>query len=191
VRPRPRFVERPATLPAGVPTAAYTARIVKLSDLLPDAHVLVPLQSRTKLDIIDELLAVLPIASDAARAATRQAVLAREAELTTGIGRGVAIPHGRTDAIEGHLCAFGVSPSPVDFEAIDSEPCGVFFLCVSNPGDVVVHLRVLSQMCRVLNHEDSRLALAQAACGQDVRDVFLADEERHPARVGGAVHASR
>jgi mannitol/fructose-specific phosphotransferase system IIA component (Ntr-type) len=149
---------------------------VKLSDLLPSQHVRVPLQSSTKAEIIDELLELIPFDTPQAREQARESVLKREAELTTGIGRGVAIPHGQSEAVDGHLCAFGVASEPVEFQAIDGGPCRIFFLCVSNPEDMLVHVRVLSQMCRVLNSDSARTALAEAASVDDVRRVFLDDE---------------
>jgi mannitol/fructose-specific phosphotransferase system IIA component (Ntr-type) len=149
---------------------------VKLSDLLPSQQVRVPLRSSTKAEIIDELLELIPFDTSQAREQAREAVLKREAELTTGIGGGVAIPHGQSEAVEGHLCAFGVAPEPVDFQSIDGGPCRIFFLCVSNPQDMLVHVRVLSQMCRVLNCDAARTALAEATSADDVCRVFLDDE---------------
>jgi mannitol/fructose-specific phosphotransferase system IIA component (Ntr-type) len=66
----------------------------------------------------------------------------------------------------------------LDFDAIDGRFCRIFFLCVSNPADVRVHVRVLSQMCRVLNSDSARTALADATSADDVRRVFLDDEAR-------------
>ena len=150
--------------------------MVKLSDLLPDEQVRVPLKSRTKTKVIEELLDLLPINDAAIRDAARDAVLNREAELTTGIGRGVAIPHGRSAAIPRHMCSFGIAHDPIDFDAIDGKPCRIFFLCVSNPNDTGPHIRVLSQMARVLNTPTARKALVGAADADQVRDVFLQNE---------------
>lgn len=151
---------------------------MRLSDLLPAAQIRVPLTAQTKDDAIDELLALLPLRDEAQRRAVREAVAAREAELSTGIGRGVAIPHGKTPAVPGHVCAFGVSPDGVDYGAIDGIPCRIFFLCVSPPAQSGEHVRVLSQVARVLNDARSREALEKAASADDVRRVFLEDEAR-------------
>ena len=151
---------------------------MKISDLLPQQQIVVPLRATAKDAVIDELLTVLPIRDPGIRAAARAAVFAREAELTTGIGGGVAIPHGQCAEVASHLCAFGVAPAPLEFDSIDGRPCRIFFLCVSNPKDVRVHVRVLSQMCRVLNSDPARRALAAAASPDAVRQVFLDDEQR-------------
>ena len=151
---------------------------MKLSALLPAAQIRVPLVARTKADAIEELLAAVAFESDAVRAAAREAVLAREAEISTGIGRGVAVPHGRAAAVKRHHCAIGVAAAPIDWDAIDAAPCRLVFLCVSADQDAAAHVRVLSQVARVLNNSTTRSALEAAKTAEDVRRVFLEDEER-------------
>lgn len=151
---------------------------MRLSTLLPTAQIRVPLAASSKAEAIDELLALLPLSDAAQSGAAREAVLTREADGCTGIGRGVAIPHGKTAAVAHHVCAFGVSREGVDFEAIDGLPCRIFFLCVSNPKDAGEHVRVLSQVARVLNDARARAALEGAATAEAVRQVFLDDEAR-------------
>ncbi len=151
---------------------------MKLSTLLPAAQIRVPLTARNKTEAVAELLAVVAFESDAQRAAARDAVLARETELSTGIGRGVAVPHGRTSAVARHHCAFGVAAAPIEWDAVDGKPCRLFFLCVSAETDAVAHVRVLSQVARVLNNSTTRDALESAKSADDVRRVFLEDEER-------------
>jgi mannitol/fructose-specific phosphotransferase system IIA component (Ntr-type) len=151
---------------------------VKLSALLPAAQIRVPMTARTKAEAIEELLAAVAFESPAQREAARAAVLAREAEISTGIGRGVAVPHGRTAAVTRHFCAFGVAPSPIAWDAIDGLPCRLFFLCVSAERDAAAHIRVLSQVARVLNNATTRRALETAGTEDDVRRIFLEDEER-------------
>jgi mannitol/fructose-specific phosphotransferase system IIA component (Ntr-type) len=151
---------------------------LKLSALLPAAQIRVPLAARTKSAAIEELLAAVPFADEAARKSARDAVLAREQEISTGIGRGVAVPHGRTASVRGHHCAFGVAETPIEWDAIDGAPCRLFFLCVSAERDAADHVRVLSQVARVLNNSATRQALEQARTPDDVRRVFLEDEER-------------
>ena len=151
---------------------------MKLSSLLPVTQIRVPLGAGSKEAALDELLALLPLGDAAQRETVRAAVLERERELSTGIGRGVAIPHGKTAAVTRHVCAFGVAREPLDFEAVDGQPCTLFFLCVSNPKDAGEHVRVLSQVARVLNNAQARAALEAARTPEEVRQVFLDDEQR-------------
>ena len=157
-------------LPAGCP--------VKLSALLPVGQVLVPMTATSKDVAIRELLALLPLDGEEERSLVYASVMQRETELSTGIGRGVAIPHGKTTAVSRHVCAFGVARHPVDFGAMDGLPCRIFFLCVSNPKQSLEHVRVLAQVARVLNNQVARQALENATTAEDVRRVFLDDEQR-------------
>lgn len=151
---------------------------MKLSALLPATQIRVPLAARTKAAAIDELLAAVAFEDAAQRAQARDAVLARETELSTGIGRGVAVPHGRTAGVTRHFCAFGVAATPLDWQAIDGVACRLVFLCISAEHDAAAHVRVLSQVARVLNNSATRQALESARTPEDVRRVFLDDEER-------------
>jgi PTS system fructose-specific IIC component len=145
---------------------------VSLIELLPSSQIRVPLLARTKAGIIDELLELLPIEDPAVRRQVRAAVFEREAEASTGIGRGVAIPHAQTPAVEDHLCAFGVAPEPVDFAAIDGEPCRLFILCVSHPEDTERHLALLSELAALLNDPRRHGRLAAARDADDASDVI-------------------
>jgi mannitol/fructose-specific phosphotransferase system IIA component (Ntr-type) len=155
---------------------------VRLSALLPAAQIRVPLRARTKDEAIDELIRALPCGSEAQREAARAAVIAREREVSTGIGRGVAVPHGRTSAVTGHLCAFGVARKPIDFDAIDRLPCRLLFLCVSPSQDAAEHVRVLSQLARVLNDPATRAALEKARVPEEVRAILLEQEAEEEER---------
>lgn len=151
---------------------------MKLSALLPAAQISVPLAASSKNEAIEELLALLPLEGEEERRLVRESVLQRELELSTGIGRGVAIPHGKTTVVTRHVCAFGVAREGVDFGAVDGLPCRIFFLCVSHPKHALEHVRVLAQVARVLNNQIARGALEQAVTADDVRAVFLDDEQR-------------
>ena len=151
---------------------------MKLSLLLPAAQVRVPMAATSKDAAIEELLALLPLESDEQRREVRESVLKRETELSTGIGRGVAIPHGKTSAVTRHVCAFGVATHPVDFGAMDGQPCRIFFLCVSSSKQSLEHVRVLAQVARVLNNQEARRALECATSAEEVRRVFVDDEQR-------------
>ncbi len=156
----------------------WDTRTMKLSALLPAAQIRVPLSASTKAEAIDQLLAATRFDDAAQRAAARAAVLARETEISTGIGRGVAVPHGRTSAVTRHHLAMGVAAKPIDWDAIDGAPCRIVFLCVSAEEDAAAHVRVLSQVARVLNNSTTRQALETAKTADDVRKLFLEDEER-------------
>lgn len=99
---------------------------------------------------IDELIEVLVSTKkvkEADRAAIRALVLQREDLGSTGIGRGLAIPHVKAcDKVTELVGAFGRAPNGIDFNAIDGEPCTLFFLLISPEGGSAEHLRVLQKI---------------------------------------------
>lgn len=150
---------------------------MKLTDLLRPEQIRVPLQSTDKQGIIEELVAMLPVNGDS-RGRILDAVMERERVMSTGIGRAVAIPHGKTEAIQGILGAFGRTVDPVPFDAIDGEPVRLCFLIVSEPRTTGPHIRALAQISRVLNNGRCKDALLKAESVRDVLEVFREDEER-------------
>jgi PTS system nitrogen regulatory IIA component len=150
---------------------------MKLTDLLRPEQIRVPLAASDKQGLIEELVDLLPVNGDS-RGRILDAVLERERVMSTGIGRAVAIPHGKTEAIEGILGAFGRTSEPVPFDAIDGEPVRLCFLIVSEPRTTGPHIRTLAQISRVLNNTRCKDALLRASSVEDVLRVFREDEER-------------
>ena len=130
-----------------------------LAAVLPVDHILAPLTAPDRLSAIDALLTGLGLDAET-HERVRKAVLAREDELTTGIGGGVAIPHARVEGISAPLLALGVSPEAIDFGAIDGAPVQLVFLLVSGPEQTGAHLSLLAELCELLNDVDRRKRLA-------------------------------
>src|SRR2546426_8048765 len=103
-----------------------------LSELLTPAAVDPRLKAAAKRDAVAELVALLESAHGLdSRGEILDRVLRREAMMSTGIGNGVAIPHGKARAVDRMLAACGVSPAGVEFDAVDAEPAYLFILLVS------------------------------------------------------------
>lgn len=92
----------------------------------------------------------------------KERVLAREAEGSTGIGEGIAIPHAKTEAVNEPGLASMIVRDGVDYESLDDEPAHLFFLIAAPAGGANVHLEVLSRLSRMLMDDDFRDALMQA-----------------------------
>ena len=121
---------------------------------------------------------LLPLPADSDRECVVQAVLERESLMSTGIGRGVAVPHGKTPEVPRLMAAMATCPGGLAFDAVDGEPCRILFLLVSHPDDSGPHIRALAQVARVLNQERAKRGLAEARTPEDVVAVFLEDERR-------------
>ena len=92
----------------------------------------------------------------------KERVLAREAEGSTGIGEGIAIPHAKTEAVNEPGLASMIVRDGVDYESLDDEPAHLFFMIAAPAGGADVHLEVLSRLSRMLMDDDFRNALMQA-----------------------------
>lgn len=141
---------------------------MNLKDILSPESILVPLPGGTKEEIIRRLVRALPLDNAAAEEKVYRAVLERERVMSTGIGRGVAIPHAKCEGLDGLMAAVGIAEEPVPFDAIDEKPVRIFFLIVSDPRTTSPHIKALSHISRILNDRRHKDALESAKTPEDV-----------------------
>ncbi|WP_247002181.1 PTS sugar transporter subunit IIA [Halosolutus gelatinilyticus] len=96
------------------------------------------------------------------RDAALDALLAREEETTTGVGKGIGIPHAKTDAVSKPTVVFARSSEGVDFDAMDGEPATLLFMLLVPAEGGEEHLQILSSLSRSLMHDDVRERLHEA-----------------------------
>lgn len=136
---------------------------MQLSKLLTADRIRVPLKAAEKTDVITELIDMLAATGGLAdRDAALQAVLKREAERTTGIGYGLAIPHGKSDGCKKLVMAAGKPAQPVDFQSLDQRPVTFVVLLVSPPDQTGPHIQALAKISRLMNIEEFRSAVDNA-----------------------------
>ncbi|HEX8245103.1 MAG TPA: PTS sugar transporter subunit IIA [Longimicrobium sp.] len=134
-----------------------------LTELLTPERVKVPLLARTKDAVLEELVGVLAAQGVVADpAAVLRAVHQREEVLSTGIGGGVAIPHGKVDGVGELVMAAGIAPEPLEFAALDGQPVRLFFLLVGPESAAGLHVKALSRISRLVRRDDLRERLAAA-----------------------------
>jgi mannitol/fructose-specific phosphotransferase system IIA component (Ntr-type) len=134
-----------------------------LHEILTPERIRTPLHGTTKDEILRELVEMLRDRGDVGDAEeVLGAVRAREAVLTTGVGSGVGMPHGRSDQVQRLCMAAGVSAAPVDFDALDGQPCRLFFLLVGPEAAAGDHVKALSRISRLVRRDDVRERLATA-----------------------------
>jgi mannitol/fructose-specific phosphotransferase system IIA component (Ntr-type) len=150
---------------------------VLLSELLSEDRIKVPLGGQSKDDLLRELVElVAPTAEPAAKDAILAAVREREQLLSTGIGAGVAIPHGKTPVVDQLLMAAGVAARPLDFDALDGQPVELFFLLVGPESASGAHIKALSRISRLLRREQLRNSLRAVKSRREFLDVVRASE---------------
>lgn len=132
-----------------------------LTDLLTPERIKIPLESRTKEGLLEELVAVAAAGANGMDTAdVLEAVRERERVLSTGIGNGVAIPHGKSGTLSELRLAAGRTDEPVDFDALDGQPVRLFFLLVGPEAAAGAHIKALSRISRLLRKESVRQRLA-------------------------------
>src|SRR6059036_3592287 len=112
------------------------------------------------------------------------AILERERQFPTGIGYGVAVPHGKTPALTNLLAVAGTTRSPVPYETVDGEPVRLFFMLAGPESQAGAHVKALSRISRLVRREATRAQLLAATDGQEFYRM-LCDAERG-AGGGGA-----
>jgi len=109
----------------------------------------------------------------------RDAIFNRERIMSTGVGKGFAIPHGKTDGITDMVAAFGITETEINFESLDGEPVRLIFLLVGKENLVGPHLKLLSRISRLLNKDDFRTKLLNAASPQEIQNLFESEEKSY------------
>jgi len=153
-----------------------------LLDILSPDSTIVDLKGETKEEIIAELvdsLANNDVVTD--RDKVLQAVLEREKIMSTGIGDGIAIPHGKSDSVERLIAALGTQRRGVDFEALDGEPAYVFFLLVSPANVSGPHIKALARISRLLKNDEFKKKLIAAESSTAIIDIIETEESNPPS----------
>jgi nitrogen PTS system EIIA component len=147
---------------------------VRLSDLLSPTRIRVPLQATDKDGVLRELVAL--VGNGGVSDDVLGAILERERQFPTGIGYGVAVPHGKTPALVGLVIVAGTTPVPVPYETIDGEPVRLFFLLVGPESAAGAHVKALSRISRLVRREPVRGRLLGAQTPEEFYRVVCEAE---------------
>lgn len=146
---------------------------MKLSELLTRSCVKVPLRAADKRAAIAELVDLL---DETGRIHDRngllEAVLAREEARSTGIGYGLAVPHGKSSACDRLVLAVGKPAAPMEFAAIDGRPVNVIVLLASPPDPSGPHIQALARISRLMLQESFRKAVLDAATADELYRII-------------------
>ncbi|RPI61406.1 MAG: PTS sugar transporter subunit IIA [Ignavibacteriales bacterium] len=152
---------------------------MKVSELLKPEFIISELNGESKEEIINELIDLFkndPRVEDIDK--VRSAVLDREKVMSTGVGKGFAIPHGKTNAVKEIVGAFGKIKDGIDYDALDGNPVNLVFLLVGKDNLISTHIKLLSRISRLMNKDDFRHRLTEANTADEIVKLF-SDEEEH------------
>lgn len=153
---------------------------MRISDILDESVVRVNLKGKSKDEVINEMIAIVNHSNkilDIEK--VREAIFEREKIMSTGVGNGFAIPHGKTDAVMDIVAAFAITEEPIDYESLDEQPVRLIFLLVGKDSMVGPHIKLLSRISRLMNKEEFRSKLLRATTPKQVIETFKTEEAQY------------
>jgi PTS system nitrogen regulatory IIA component len=142
---------------------------MKIVEFLRPESVVASLSGQTGQAVLAELCRPLASGGKADGQRLLETLLEREKLGSTGIGEGVAIPHGKVPGLPGLMASFGRSPGGVDFRAIDGKPTHLFFALFAPENSAGAHLKALARISRIFKNPSFREAILRAG---DAGEVF-------------------
>lgn len=144
-----------------------------IKDMFSKERVCFNLKSKTKQEVLDELIQILVADGKVTdNVIFKEAVLKREEEFSTGIGMGIAIPHGKSDSVKEACIVFGKSENGINYNSMDEKPAFFFFLIAVPLEASDLHLRALSEISRKLMHPEIREKLFKVNNYNEFINIF-------------------
>jgi len=151
---------------------------MKFSELINKNYIIPEFKGSTKKQVLEEL--VESLASNKVeidKVVLLNALLEREKLGSTGIGDGVAIPHGKLNGLDNIILLFGKSGQGVDFEAIDRKPVCMVFLLVAPADSAGLHLKALARLSRMLREKEFKNSLLMASDAEALLKIIIDKDE--------------
>jgi PTS system nitrogen regulatory IIA component len=146
---------------------------MNLKTILTKETITLHLKGTSKEEIINELLDILVAANRIEeRQAAFTAVMDREQKMSTGMKHGIAIPHGKSPTIHDLVACIGVSDKPVEFDALDHEPCRIFIMTLSPVEKTGPHLQFLAEISLLFKSAEKRQEILNAESPEDILKIL-------------------
>lgn len=153
---------------------------MKIADILNEKVIVTNLPGTTKTEIINAMIDLAATNEKVIdKEKMRAAIFEREKIMSTGVGSGFAIPHGKTDAVHDIVAAFAITDQPIDYQSLDDQPVRIVFLLVGRDNSVGPHIKLLSRISRLMNKEEFRKRLIEAESPGEVLKIFSQEESSY------------
>ncbi len=150
---------------------------MKITDILTEQVIKTNLPGSSKDEIINAMIDLAASQDKVVdKEKLRAAIFEREKIMSTGVGSGFAIPHGKTDAVNDIVAAFAVTAQPIDYQSLDEQPVRIVFLLVGRDNMVGPHIKLLSRISRLMNKEEFRAKLLEAKTPLEILEIFRKEE---------------
>ncbi|MEW6615452.1 MAG: PTS sugar transporter subunit IIA [Thermodesulfobacteriota bacterium] len=151
---------------------------MKIADILSGDLIIPELTSKSKKEVLEELVTVIVKQNKLInKGELLDVLLEREKLGSTGIGDGIAIPHGKLKNIDTLLASFGKSVDGVDFDSMDGKPTHLFFLLVAPEDSAGIHLKALARISRLLKDNSFKQELMEAKLKDDLFNTIIERDE--------------
>ncbi|MES0396866.1 MAG: PTS sugar transporter subunit IIA [Syntrophobacteria bacterium] len=151
---------------------------MKVLDILDKECIIAELRSRTKREVLEELTgALLNFKANLDKEALVEILLERERLGSTGIGDGIAIPHGKVQDLDELVLSFGRSTQGIEFDSMDGRPTHLFFLLIAPENSAGIHLRALAKISRLLKSSHFRQNLLEAGTEEELFQVIQEEDK--------------
>ncbi|MBW2609175.1 MAG: PTS sugar transporter subunit IIA [Deltaproteobacteria bacterium] len=151
---------------------------MKLSEIFEEDNIIPDLKARDKKNVLEELVEVIAsrrLSLD--KNSLVRVLLERERLGSTGIGDGVAIPHGKLQGVSQLIISFGRSLKGLDFDSMDGQPVFLFFLLVAPENSASVHLKALARIAKIIKTGSFRKVLMEASSREDLYKIIIENDE--------------
>lgn len=148
--------------------------------LLDDSTILANLKVSSKEELLNKMIDVFDgRVSKEQLAEIRASVFERENIMSTGVGKNLAIPHGKAKSIDKNYACFALLKEPIDYNSIDNEPVNMVFLLAGPQSGNSSHIKLLSRISRLMNSTSFRETLANCNTPREIYETFHVEEERY------------
>jgi PTS system nitrogen regulatory IIA component len=153
---------------------------MKLTDILDESSIVADLQASTKTEALEALVEAM---TRSHKILNKQEILSilleREKLGSTGIGDGIAIPHGKSTELSQIISGFGLSKRGINFDSLDGKPAHLFFLLVAPENSVGTHLKMLARISRMLKNVEFRKKLLGANSQQEIYQIISEEDAKY------------
>ena len=152
---------------------------MKITEFLDKRGIKIGLEASEKEDALEELVDILVEVKDIGdKKSIVKSLVERESLGSTGIGQGIAIPHGKSDRVKEIVAILGISRKGVNFDALDGEPVYIFFLLVAPKETAGPHLKALAQISRLLRDSYFCELLKRCKTPDEIYELIRKEEDK-------------
>ena len=146
---------------------------MNIIDILSKNTISFDIEAKDKNELLDEMMELVSKSSKVLdKDEAKKEILQRESIMSTGVGKGIALPHAKTNAVTDSTGALAILKNKVDYNSLDSKPVDLVFLLLGRENNVGTHLLLLSKISRLMNNEEVKQQIKNAGTPDKVIEIF-------------------